>query len=370
MFTVLYLVPRIQVREESFGLKQQFITRCRMAEREEVHSQQASPFMIVFPFPSSLGWQHQGSPGFQIPGQQGHHHMRPVALQTVERCGEDTRFEFLNVVLLVAAAIRFEDEFVGRSLPVVCDIEETLGVIEKPELAADDLQVFPINDHSIGLLASGRRVCEFCHMLFDELNVFVLASLDDLLFDVFRSTATFGLDFVLRWASEPMSRVSRQIVRDFDEVGRGVRAKVEVHAITVPAVQVGGLGEVRIASQRNPLRTRLAAKVYGLIEALVGLFVAGPIAWAVKYIERLTGIGQYHHQRMIPPSAVVADVHALFTVAGGFDNGTVRIYHPPLTLIVCPVMYPFRASMTANGHLPEVQPCRRRVHTLDTRMSE
>ncbi len=73
--------------------------------------------------------------------------------------------------------------------------------------------------------------------------------LDDAFFDVFRTLAGLGLDFIFRTTAEPSPGVLRQVFRDFVEIGHGVDAKDELHSLRVPAIQMLRLREVRVAAQ-------------------------------------------------------------------------------------------------------------------------
>ena len=87
----------------------------------------------------------------------------------------------------------------------------------------------------------------------------------------------------------------------------------------VPAVQVLGLGEVGVAPERDLAEPRPAAEGGGLVEVDVGVLVRGPVAAAVDQEQRLGGVGQRDHQRVVAPHPVVRDIHPLLApaVAGG-----------------------------------------------------
>ena len=70
--------------------------------------------------------QQQRRPGLQAPGQRGHDHVSPVALQIIHRRrqGPHAVLELLDDILLVATSIGLEHNLFGRMFPVVRDVEE------------------------------------------------------------------------------------------------------------------------------------------------------------------------------------------------------------------------------------------------------
>ena len=203
-----------------------------LTERGEVHSQQTVLFVPMFLFPTSFGWQQQRGPRFQTPGQQGDRHVGPVALQAVKRCRESLHaaLELLDLVLLIAASVGIEDDFVGRSLPIVREVEKAFDIVEEPQLTATDGQVLPENNGSIGLLAVGGRVGELGHVFLHKLNVLVLALADDLLLDVSGTASTLRLDLVFGLTTESLPGIFRQVFCDFDQVVTGIRKETRAEA--------------------------------------------------------------------------------------------------------------------------------------------
>ena len=53
--------------------------------------------------------------------------------------------------------------------------------------------------------------------------------------------------------------------------------------------------------------------------------MAGPVAAAIDHVQRLAGVGQREDQRVIPPLALVVDVHPLLALAGGLDHRAVGV---------------------------------------------
>src|SRR6185369_5431117 len=56
-----------------------------------------------------------------------------------------------------------------------------------------------------------------------------------------------------------------------------------------------------------------------------GAFMRRAIAGAIDDAEDFLRIGQGDDEGMIPPSAIVGDIHALFAFAGGLDEDAVHV---------------------------------------------
>ena len=84
----------------------------------------------------------------------------------------------------------------------------------------------------------------------------------------------------------------------------------------VPAVEVFGLGEVGVATQTHALEAAAEADGQGSIHLLGRSFVRRPIPRTIDHAQDFVGVGQAQHQRVVPPGAVVGDVHAAFTRTG------------------------------------------------------
>ena len=93
----------------------------------------------------------------------------------------------------------------------------------------------------------------------------------------------------------------------------------------VPPVQVGGLAEVRVPPRQDAPEPGPPAQVECLVEPLCRPLVAGAAAGAVHQEQGLLRVGQGHHQRVVPPGAVVGDVHPLLALAGGLDQEAVHV---------------------------------------------
>ena len=109
------------------------------------------------------------------------------------------------------------------------------------------------------------------------------------------------------------------------EIGHGVNAEEEHHALGVPGVESLGLGEVSVATKIDAAEAGLAAEEDRQVELLGGGFVRGPVAGAVDEAEHLAGVGQGDDQRVIAPGAVVSDVHALLAARTGGDERAVDV---------------------------------------------
>ena len=80
-----------------------------------------------------------------------------------------------------------------------------------------------------------------------------------------------------------------------------------------------------VAPQEDRAKAAPQTSGDGLIESLSSAFVRGTIAGTIDDAERLAGVGQGDDQGMVAPGTVIGDVHALLTLAGGGDQGTVGI---------------------------------------------
>ena len=136
----------------------------------------------------------------------------------------------------------------------------------------------------------------------------------------------------------------RQVFRDFIQFVRGIDAEDESHASLVPAVQVFRLCEVGVATQRDLLEARLAAKFDGLVEVPSGVLVAGTVPRPIDDKQRFTRIGQRENQRVIAPLSLVADVHALLALARRFHHRAIGIDNRFL-------------EERLRLHLPDLKPC-------------
>ena len=297
------------------------------AEGGEFHAQQFAFLVGVLFLPTALLGQRQGSPGFQAPGQRGHHHVGPVARKVVDRRRKrpHAAFELPDEVLLIATSVGREDDLFGRRKPVVGDVEETSRVVEQLHLALGDFEILPGRNHAIGFLTQRGRIFELGDVFSNEPDVFELAPLDDLILGVGFTAAGFGFRFILGTTNEPFPRFFRQFFGFFIKCGHGVDAKHETNAVVVPAVEVRGLGKGRIAAERDFFEARPSAQCDCTIEILVGVLLAGPIAATIVDVERFARVGQRYDQGMIAPCAVVGDVHALLAFAVGFDQRSVGV---------------------------------------------
>ena len=80
-----------------------------------------------------------------------------------------------------------------------------------------------------------------------------------------------------------------------------IQAKDESHVpLLVPMVQVPELGEVGVAAEQDPQKTRVAAEGEALIQLLGSPFVAGAIAGAVDQPQHFARVGERDEQREDP----------------------------------------------------------------------
>ena len=101
-------------------------------------------------------------------------------------------------VLLVAAMVGVEHDFLDRAFLVVGDVEETAVFVEEFLLASAHLQVLPHHHHPLRLLALGRLIGELGHVLLDESDVLELAGPNDLLLHVLGPATRSGFHLVAR----------------------------------------------------------------------------------------------------------------------------------------------------------------------------
>ena len=138
--------------------------------------------------------------------------------------------------------------------------------------------------------------------------------------------ARLRLHLVLRRTFQLLPGGFGQVLHDFIQVRHGVDAEDKPHVPgVVPTVQVLRLREIRVASQEDFLETGPPAQTDRTVEVDGGMLVARPVAGAVDDIQRLGRVGQGDEQGMVAPLALVADVHALFALACGFDHRAVAL---------------------------------------------
>ena len=144
-----------------------------------------------------------------------------------------------------------------------------------------------------------------------------------------------------------MVRLVRQLVGPGLEgvVGRISEDEAEVLRI-VPGIQVRGLGDRRASPRQDPIVPRIQVRVLGnprvaaqqdlaeagpnaqrdrLVQVFAGPLLRRAIAATIEQEQGLGRVGQRDHQRMVTPPAVVADVHAVFALGVGLDDGAIGI---------------------------------------------
>ena len=235
-------------------------------------------------------------------------------------------FVLLDQILLTATLVgMFGHNLCGGSCVVVGDVKESSGVVEQTLLALQNFQGLPDNDHAVVTIAGDWTVIELGNMLHVQANVLELTLLDNLLFDFCGASARFGFHLVPWLAVELFPRVLRQFFGNFIKLGHRVDSKNELHIVIVPAIQMRRLRKVRVASQANFAKTGAATELDRSIKVGGRTFVTGAVAAAVEQIQRLVGVGQRNHQRMITPLVFVIDVDALFALAASGDHRTVAV---------------------------------------------
>ena len=76
----------------------------------------------------------------------------------------NTVLVLLNCVLLVTAMIGAEDDFCGRTDPIVGDVEEATVVEKEPALPLAHFQILPDHDDAVCFATLGRRVAKLGHV--------------------------------------------------------------------------------------------------------------------------------------------------------------------------------------------------------------
>src|SRR5271166_2751338 len=300
----------------------------RRAKRRELHPQQRLLLSLVLGrVPRRYRYQ-QGAPSFQAPRQRGHYHVRPVADQVVHWRGQCmySALELGDQVLLIAPVIRREHDLFGRGVAVVGDIEEIAILLEQPQLRLVNPQQLADDDYPITSTAGSRPIVELGDHLLEHVNRLEPPLSDDLLLDPFGLLAGRGLDFIPRRSLQEAIRPSREFV------GSGFESLVVVEpedeadiACLIPAVQVLGLGEIRVAPQGDPPKASPTAQVDRLVEVDGGLLVRGTVTAAIDQVERFGSVGQRDQQWMIAPGAVVGDIDTLLALGVGPDDGAIDV---------------------------------------------
>ena len=97
---------------------------------------------------------YQSIPGLQIPGQGRNDHISPIRDQTIRRHPQriDPALELTDDIFLVAAVIGEENDLLQSLLSVIGDVEKISHIVEQPAFSLFDGEVFPNDDHPIGLV--------------------------------------------------------------------------------------------------------------------------------------------------------------------------------------------------------------------------
>src|SRR5512144_2249438 len=182
-------------------------TRCHDLTRylDKIHQEAFE----LHPQDISTDSRHEGYhpiPSLQIPGQGRDDHISPIRYQAIRRHpqGVDSALELTDDVFLVAAVIGEENDFLHGHIPVVGDVEEIPDVIEQPNLALFDGEVFPNHYHPVGLAAVSGTIIELGDLLAFQADVLELSFLDHLLLNIFRTAPFLSLDLV---ACRPLERL-------------------------------------------------------------------------------------------------------------------------------------------------------------------
>jgi hypothetical protein len=106
------------------------------------------------------------------------------------------------------------------------------------------------------------------------------------------------------------------------QVGPGVVAGHEAHAVFVPAVELGRQGGTGVAAQQYVGKAAFPAERYGPVVEPDDALVGGAVGAVLGEVQGLFGVGEVHHEAGVAPFAVVGDVHTLFGLpVGRHDRG-------------------------------------------------
>jgi len=187
------------------------------------------------------------------------------------------------------------------------------------------------DDQAVRFLALDRLVLDLGDVLGRQPQVLEVPLGDDRVLHVRRLRTRLGGYRIPRRARQRPPRRRLDQFRPKLQVQHGVDAKQELHvALCVPAVQVGGLGEVGVAAEQDALEPASAAQVDRLVQVPGGILMTRPVARSVQQEQRLLGVGQGDDQRVITPLPVVADVHPLFALGAGWGERAVGVDPGPI----------------------------------------
>ena len=176
----------------------------RVDETLGVHPHDVVPLGLVAMPPPTGDRRQQTEPHFQIPSQPGHQHIRPVAIERIERRPQcvDSVLELIDQVLLITSLVRTEHDLVSCRLPVIRDIEEVPDLIPQLMLPFAPYQVLFQRNDPVRLAALDRCVLKLCDFLVVEVDGIEFTANNHLLFHIRRAFTSLGLDFVLRIRGE------------------------------------------------------------------------------------------------------------------------------------------------------------------------
>ena len=262
--------------------------------------------------PVALQVHHHRIPGLQVPGQGRHEHVSPVADQVVERYPQrvDAALELGDDILLIAALVGAVNDLGRAQVRARGDVEKVADLVEQDLLTFHLADILAQGDHPIRLFALAGLVVKFGHVLVVELQVDILALLDDALLLVGLKTMS-GLPrerLVFRLALQPLPVALLKVLGAGDERSVGIHTKEEIDLLR-PAVEVLGQRKVRVATHAHAWGVGRHL-IDRLVDPASGIRVAGCVARPVDDVEHLLGVGQRHDQRRIAPDALVGDVHA------------------------------------------------------------
>src|SRR5208337_3202525 len=234
--------------------------------------------------------------------------------------------ELGDQVFLVAPVIGREHNLFGRGFAVVGDIEEVAILLEQPQLRLVNSQQLADYDDPITLAAGNRAVVELGDHLLNHVDRLEPPLFDDLLLDPFGLLAGRGLDRIPRRSFQEAVHLSREFVGSGFEGFVVVEPEDEADiAGLIPAVQVLGLGKIRVAPHDDPPKAGPTAQVDRLVQVNSGLFMRGAVTATIDQVERFGRVGQRDQQGMIAPGAVVGDINTLLALGVGADDGAIDV---------------------------------------------
>src|SRR5271154_1172644 len=226
----------------------------------------------------------------------------------------------------MTTVIGAKDNRMNVARPIIGDVEKVADFFDEHVFAFFLRDVFADDNHAIFLAARVGTVAELRHLFAVEAKRHVAALADDAVLDVGGLVAQAGHGLIAGRARQLLPGIGRQFAGHVFEIAAGVVAEDEGNETQrVPAIEVLGLGKVRIAAEEHLAKAAQKASADSGIKRVGGAFMGGTIAAAINDAQGFAGIGQGNHEGVITPGAVIGDIHALFALAGCGNQRAVGI---------------------------------------------